>query len=84
MNEKEIDSFVAQMSTIKNRRRHNYNFLRKYLIYASGINVRSIIPEAEYMLNEFWKTAKLKKLMGIRGLLAIFSVAEAQYSCSSS
>jgi MoxR-like ATPase len=78
MNEKEIDSFVAQMSTIKNRRRHNYNFLRKYLIYVSGINVRSIIPEAEYMLNEFWKTAKLKKLMGIRGLLAIFSVAEAQ------
>ena len=78
MNEELISDFVEKMSAISKRRPHNYNFLSKYLIYASSIKVRAITPEAENMLNEFWKAAKLKGTLSIRMYIGLFSIAQAQ------
>ena len=69
--------FVQKMSAIRKRRPHNYNFLKKYLIYASTIEV-NISPEAEFMLNEFWIHAKIQKTLTIRGYNSLFRKAEAQ------
>ena len=66
------------MSAIRKRRPHNYNFFSKYLIHASSIKVRTITPEAENMLNEFWKAAKLKGDLSMRMYFGLFSIAEAQ------
>ena len=78
MNEEIISDFVEKMSAISKRRPHNYNFLSKYLIYASSIKVRAITSEAENMLNEFWKAAKLKGTLSIRMYIGLFSIAQAQ------
>ena len=78
MNEQIISDFVEKMSAITKRRPHNYNFLSKYLIYASSIKVRAITSEAENMLNEFWKAAKLKGTLSIRMYIGLFSIAQAQ------
>ena len=77
-NEELISEFVEKMSAISKRRPHNYNFLSKYLIYASSLKVRAITPEAENMLNEFWKAAKLKGTLSIRMYIGLFSIAQAQ------
>jgi len=77
MNKEEIDNYTKQMSIIRKRRVHNYNFLRKYLIHASTIEVRKITPEAEYMLNEFWKEAKTLEIVGFRLYRDLFIIAEA-------
>ena len=65
MDEEQIDQFVNAMSAINKRRPHNYNFLKKYIIYASAIEVKTITPEAELMLNQFWKDAKIKRNVGV-------------------
>jgi len=78
MSKEQTDNFVNQMSAIRKRKRHNYNFLRKYLIYASTIEVNTITPEAQYMLNEFWKGAKLQETLSMRMYGGLFSIAEAQ------
>lgn len=77
MDSTQIDAFVEQMSIIRKRRPHNYNFLTKYLTYASSIEVKTVTREAEIMLNEFWKQAKLKDMMSMRMYRAIYSIAEA-------
>jgi hypothetical protein len=69
--------FVEQMNFIRKRRPHNYNFLKKYLIYASSLEV-TITPEAEFMLNQFWIHAKVQRTLTIRGYNALFRIAEAQ------
>ena len=78
MEEEQINGFMSRMNTIRKRKPHNYNFLRKYLIYASSIKVKTVTPEAENMLNEFWKAAKLKGILGIRMYFGLYSIAEAQ------
>jgi DNA replicative helicase MCM subunit Mcm2 (Cdc46/Mcm family) len=70
--------FVKQMSKIRQRKSHNYNFLRKYLIYASGIKDVKITEEAEYILNEFWINAKVSGLVSMRAYNALFKIAESQ------
>lgn len=77
MDLKQTYEFVQKMSAIRKRRPHNYNFLKKYLIYASTIEVK-ISPEAEFMLNEFWIRAKVQKTLTIRGYNSLFRIAEAQ------
>jgi DNA replicative helicase MCM subunit Mcm2 (Cdc46/Mcm family) len=69
--------FVKEMSKIRRRRPHNYNFLKKYLIYASGMNV-DVTVEAEYMLNNFWAEGKNSSLFGMRAYKDLFKIAEAQ------
>ena len=66
-----------QMNIIRKRRPHNYNFLKKYLIYARSLEVK-ITPEAEFMLNQFWIHAKVQRTLTIRGYNALFRIAEAQ------
>lgn len=77
MNVEQTYEFVQRMSAIRKRRPHNYNFLKKYLIYASTLEVK-ISPEAEFMLNEFWIHAKIQKTLTIRGYNSLFRIAEAQ------
>ena len=77
MDLEQTDKFVEQMSVIRKRRPHNYNFLKKYLIYASSLEVK-ITPEAEFMLNQFWIHAKVQRTLTIRGYNALFRIAEAQ------
>ena len=66
MEEEQINGFLSRMSAIRKRKPHNYNYLRKYLIHATSIKVRTITPEVENMLNEFWKAGKLKGVLGMR------------------
>lgn len=77
MDEKQIDGFVNAMSAISKRKPHNYNFLKKYIIYASGIEVKTITPEAEQMLNQFWKDAKIARNVGVRMYIGLYSIAQA-------
>lgn len=70
--------FVKQMNKIRQRRPHNYNFLRKYLMVASNIKDVKVTHEAEYMLNTFWVNAKDKGLLNIRMYYGLFKIAEAQ------
>jgi hypothetical protein len=77
MDLKQTYKFVEQMSAIRKRRPHNYNFLKKYLIYASSLQV-TITPEAEFMLNHFWIYAKVQRTLTTRGYNALFRIAEAQ------
>ena len=77
MDEEQIDQFVNAMSAINKRRPHNYNFLKKYIIYASAIEVKTITPEAELMLNQFWKDAKIKRNVGVRMYVGLYSIAQA-------
>jgi MoxR-like ATPase len=77
MNEKQIEEFVKQISKISQRRPHNYNFLKKYLIYASSIKNVVFTKEARYELDKFWSEAKLKGLLSIRMYFGMFKIAEA-------
>jgi MCM P-loop domain len=78
MKEEQVNDFIGGVSVIRKRKPHNYNYLRKYLIHASSIEVKTVTPEAENMLNEFWKAAYLKGRLGIRMYFGLFSIAEAQ------
>ena len=61
--EKEAQSFAEKMSMLRKKdKSHNHNFLRKYLVYASGLAVK-VTPEADYMLNKFWVKGKVSVTM---------------------
>ena len=76
--EKEAQSFAEKMSMLRKKdKSHNHNFLRKYLVYASGLAVK-VTPEADYMLNKFWVKGKVSVTMKNRMYAAIFRIAEAQ------
>ena len=77
--EQDIDEFTERLSIINERKPHNYNFLTGYLIHASNIKIRAITPEAKFMLNQFWKKAKVQGTLGvgIRMLKGLFTIAEA-------
>jgi DNA replicative helicase MCM subunit Mcm2 (Cdc46/Mcm family) len=73
----QIDSFVNAMSDINKRRPHNYNFLTKYILHASSIEFKTVTREAELMLNQFWKDAKIERNVGVRMYRALYSISEA-------
>jgi DNA replicative helicase MCM subunit Mcm2 (Cdc46/Mcm family) len=77
MDEKETKNFVSEMDKINQRRSHNYNFLRKYLIHASSIKEVKSTKEARYILNQFWARAKAKGLLTTRMYYGIYKIAEA-------
>jgi DNA replicative helicase MCM subunit Mcm2 (Cdc46/Mcm family) len=77
MTEQQTKNFVGQMNIIR-KRRHNYNFLGKYLIYASSINDLKFTKEAENKLGQFWADGKTQGLLSIRMYDGIFKMAEAQ------
>ena len=77
MDEKQTSDFTKQMSILRKRKPHNYNYLRKFLVYASAVKT-SITPEAEFMLNEFWKKAKIQRTLSIRMYRGLLNIAEAQ------
>ena len=58
------------------RRPHNYNFIKKYLIYVTGIEP-TLTPEASEILRRFWIELRKQKLAGKRTLESIFRIAEA-------
>ena len=79
--EEEIRAYPRQKTAIRERRPHNYNFLRKVLIYAKRLSPH-ITEEAKEMLNQFWINAKKEGLATNRTYEAIFRIAEAQAKLS--
>jgi MoxR-like ATPase len=77
MTEDQTKEFVKEMSRIRQEEPHDYDFLRKYLIYASSLKP-NITLEAQEMLNEFWANAKIKGLLTIRMYNGLYKIAEAQ------
>ena len=65
-----------RMRYTRSRRPHNYNFIRKYLIYAQGIKP-VLTPEAAVMLPRFWIELRKQKLAGKRMLESVVRIAEA-------
>lgn len=62
---------------IHKRREHNYNFLSKYLIYASRLQP-TFTNEAEDLINQFWKDMDNMQFGGgNRNLDSIYRIAEA-------
>jgi DNA replicative helicase MCM subunit Mcm2 (Cdc46/Mcm family) len=78
MDKDETERFVWELDKINEQKTHNYNFLRKYLIYASCIIDVKFTYEARYMLNEFWASAKVKGLLTNRMFNGLRKIAEAQ------
>lgn len=65
-----------RIESITKRRPHNYNYLTKYLLYATGIQ-SLFTAEAKSMLKEFWISLRRERLAGNRTLEGIFRTAEA-------
>ena len=79
MDDNQRNAFVNTLSkTRRSKRQHNYNFLRKYLVYASSIQIKRVTHEAEFMLNEFWNSGKKQETLTNRDYIAIFNIANAQ------
>ena len=78
MDENQTTDFINEMTGIRKRKPHNYNFLRKYLIHANSIRDVKFTKEAERKLDSFWKDAKLKELLSIRMYNGLYKIAEAQ------
>jgi DNA replicative helicase MCM subunit Mcm2 (Cdc46/Mcm family) len=65
-------------STLRKQKNHNYNFLKKYLIYIkSNINPK-ITENTENRLNKFWINTKIQGVATNRSYDSIFRIAEAQ------
>lgn len=75
--ELEVKDYTGQKTQLRKRRSHNYNFLRKLLIYARTINP-GYTKISEYRLNKFWQNARLKDAATNRTYDSIFRLAEAQ------
>ena len=78
---KRSTNIQKKKSEIRKRPIHNYNFLRKYLLYARTLEP-VLTSEAEDMLNCFWKKAKIEGTMTNRSYDSIFRIAEAQAKLS--
>jgi replicative DNA helicase Mcm len=79
--EEEIRAYPKLKTAIRERKPHNYNFLRKILTYAKTISPH-LTEEAKEMLNQFWINAKKEGLATNRTYEAIFRIAEAQAKLS--
>ena len=80
MNQQQTHDFTRKISRKSKAKPYNYNFLRKYLVYASAIRIKTITPEAEFILNHFWEKAKIQKTLSIRMYRGLYNIAEAQLS----
>ena len=78
MNEEQINDFISKMDVINQRKPYNYNFLRKYLIYASSVKDVIFTNDARGLLNKYWKEGKLKNSLTIRMYKNLYKIAEAQ------
>jgi replicative DNA helicase Mcm len=75
--EEEIRDYPKKKTAIRNRRNHNYNFLRKVLMYMKTVNPK-FTAEATEMLNQFWINAKNDGLATNRTYDSLFRMAVAQ------
>jgi DNA replicative helicase MCM subunit Mcm2 (Cdc46/Mcm family) len=75
--ENEINEFTIQKTRVRNRPAHNYNFLRKLLVYAKTLQP-VMTADAEDRLNKFWRYGKIQGAVTTRTYDSIFSIAEAQ------
>ena len=75
--EEEMEEFIEEITKIKNRKPHNYNFLTKYVQYVKTIEPKWI-GSAEKRLNRFWIKARLEGIVGNRSFFSIKRIAEAQ------
>ncbi len=73
----ELEEYVREKTKIRKRRPHNYNFLRKLLVYAKTNIKPEVVPDSELRLNEFWTEARLRNVATNRTYDAIFRIAEA-------
>jgi hypothetical protein len=55
--EQELEHHANQKTKLRKRRPHNYNFLRKLLVYARTINPEMTV-DTEDRLNKFWINAR--------------------------
>lgn len=74
--EDEIDRYMQLKTKIRKRRDHNYNFLSKYLQYAKSLKPY-FTPQAEELLNLFYKQVRTKNIATNRFYETIFRIAEA-------
>jgi replicative DNA helicase Mcm len=75
--EEEIKDYAKRKTAIRNRRPHNYSFLRKVLAYMKTINPK-FTAEASEMLNQFWINTKKDGLATNRTYDSLFRLAVAQ------
>ena len=75
--EEEMEEFIEEITKIKNRKPHNYNFLIKYIQYVKTIEPKWV-GNAEKRLNRFWINARLQGIAGNRSFFSIKRIAEAQ------
>jgi DNA replicative helicase MCM subunit Mcm2 (Cdc46/Mcm family) len=76
--EEEVKEYSKQKTIIRKRKPHNYNFLKKFLIYIKiSINPK-LTNDAEDRLNKFWIKAKIEGTATNRTYDSIFRLAEAQ------
>ena len=73
----ELEEYVREKTKIRKRRPHNYNFLRKLLVYAKTNIKPRLLPDSEYRLNKFWTEARLLNIATNNTYGAIFRLAEA-------
>ena len=82
LSETEIEEYTKRKTILRKRKNHNYNFLKKYLIYVkSNINPK-ITENTENRLNKFWINAKIQGVASNRSYDSIFRIAEAQSKLS--
>ena len=73
----EMEEFIEEMTKIKNRKPHNYNFLIKYVQYVKTIEPKWV-GNAGKRFNRFWINARLQGIAGNRTFFSIKRIAEAQ------
>jgi len=76
--EQEITEYTRLKSLIRKRKPHNYNFLRKLLIYMRTSIDPILTSDAEDRLNQFWAKAKVDGIVTNRAYDSLFRLAEAQ------
>ena len=78
LSEREIEEYTKRKTILRKQKNHNYNFLKKYLIYVkSNINPK-ITENTENRLNQFWINTKIQGVATNRSYDSIFRIAEAQ------
>jgi DNA replicative helicase MCM subunit Mcm2 (Cdc46/Mcm family) len=75
--EREIEEYTIQKTRIRNRPGHNYNFLKKFVVYAKTIQP-IMNSDVQDRLNKFWTHGKLQGAATNRTYDSIFRIAEAQ------
>ncbi len=78
LSEREIEEYTKRKTILRKRKIHNYNFLKKYLIYIKSNLNPKITENAEYRLNKFWIKAKIEGVATNRGYDSLFRIAESQ------